>query len=276
MPEDFSHLPEDEKLKAENDFLKMKMMLENGADFHIEKDLPPDLENEFLNRILAFEKQAANPKYIKIYDKLQRPTHFKPVAEIPDSEIEAAWTELRNYMGRYHIDLDVCSPNVTVRELYRFTTEELFEEETDDMDVPGMITSYIYDEFHPDYVYDNTRYAVEDCIKYILNKNPMEFMAMFRSKNLAINEHSGLSEEEFKKIVNRFKNAYDSMQEPEITNVQCNMADGTCDVTGTYAVTVMAGTESLQLSGNWLVQSAWDDEMGGWDIWRVQMEGIKF
>jgi hypothetical protein len=33
MPEEFSHLNEEEKLKAENEFLKMKLMLEQGALF---------------------------------------------------------------------------------------------------------------------------------------------------------------------------------------------------------------------------------------------------
>ena len=44
-------LNELEKLKAENDFLKMKMMLEHGADFYMSgednKELDPEIENQF-------------------------------------------------------------------------------------------------------------------------------------------------------------------------------------------------------------------------------------
>ena len=72
MSEEFKHLNEEERLKAENDFLRMKLMLENGAEFgniESDKDLPPNIENEFLNYIIEFEKHAENPVYIKVFDK---------------------------------------------------------------------------------------------------------------------------------------------------------------------------------------------------------------
>lgn len=50
MPEDFSHLDEEERLRAENEFLKMKLMLERGAQFGLGEniDLPAETENQFL------------------------------------------------------------------------------------------------------------------------------------------------------------------------------------------------------------------------------------
>ena len=56
MPEDFSHLSEDEQLKAENDFLKMKLMLEQGAQFGTVHGNIDDLPK------LIFEKQLLNSK----------------------------------------------------------------------------------------------------------------------------------------------------------------------------------------------------------------------
>jgi hypothetical protein len=35
----------------------------------------------------------------------------------------------------------------------------------DDIFIPGGMTRFTYDEFHPDPIYDNTRTALEDCIK---------------------------------------------------------------------------------------------------------------
>ena len=52
--------PSEEQLKAENDFLKMKLMLEKGAEFHTSGDsmeLPPEAENMFLKNIMEFERQ---------------------------------------------------------------------------------------------------------------------------------------------------------------------------------------------------------------------------
>lgn len=142
-PEEFDNLRSEESLKAENDFLKMKMMLEHGAKFgEGTEDVPPEIENEFLQYVVAFEKQAANPKYIKLYDKIDRPAHFKPVSAIAEEDIETAWGELSDYMINYGVSLGVCSPNVSVRELYRFTTEELFDHDMNDINVPGMMGSF--------------------------------------------------------------------------------------------------------------------------------------
>ena len=137
--EEFENMSEEEKLKAENDFLKMKMMLERGAEFEkTEKgnELSADIENQFLRNIMEFEKQFDQHKITTVYDKIGRPSQFKPVTEIPDTEIEDAWNELYNYMFDHGVDLTATNPNVTARELYRFTTEELFEHQTDDIVSP--------------------------------------------------------------------------------------------------------------------------------------------
>ena len=58
MNENFESSDEEEKLKAENDFLKMKIMLERGATFGGDNsELPAEIENAFLNNVMAFEKQ---------------------------------------------------------------------------------------------------------------------------------------------------------------------------------------------------------------------------
>src|SRR5690242_2555088 len=117
--DDLENMSEEEKLKAENDFLKMKMMLERGAEFHKPDDAPEmssELENKFLRNILEFEKQFEQQKRITIYDKVGKPTQFKPVNEIPESEIESAWDQLHHYMFEHGIEISALSPKVTVRE----------------------------------------------------------------------------------------------------------------------------------------------------------------
>ena len=172
MNENSEH-SEEENLQNENEFLKMKLMLEQGAQFsNMQTDgkLPTEIENQFLKNIIEFEKQFEEHKTIKVFDRIERPAHFKPVNEIPDDEIDNAWDELDEYLHKYGIELSVCSPNISKRELYRFTTEELFNHEMDDMNVPGMMSCFTYDEFYPDYIYDNTNIALHDCIECILKK----------------------------------------------------------------------------------------------------------
>jgi hypothetical protein len=276
--EDFDHLEGDEKLKAENEFMKMKLMLERDASFGTggEGVLPAETENEFLRNIIEFEKQFEEHKTIKVFDKIGRPAHFKPAAEIPDEEIANAWDYLSDHLDRYGISLGACSPNISKRELYRFTLEELFAYEMDDMNIPGMMHGFIYDEFHPDTVYDNTRAATDDCIKYILQQEPLEWTHHFSDDGLRLNGYYPLSINELKNIVNRFKEAYNSLEINEIEAGNCIIDDKLSTVTGKYAVTATIDTENHLLSGNWKVIFLLDEELGYWYITTIEINGINF
>ena len=273
-----SELPEEEKLKNENEFLKMKLMLEQGAEFgtmNTDAELSANAENDFLNYIMAYEKQAAERKMIKVFDRIERPAHFKPVAEIRDNEIDTAWDELDSYLNKYHIDLAVCSPNISNRELYRFATEELFDYEMNDIFIPGGMTCFTYDEFYPDHIYDNTRTALEDCIQCILKKTDFNWMPMLKKEDLCINDHYPLSEKEYINIIKRFKKAYEDIKPYDLATTDCQIVDANCHVKGTYDVTLVLPSEEVNVKGNWLVEFEFDD-FGFWEIYHVYIEGINF
>lgn len=275
---EFDHLDGEDRVKAENEYTKMKLMLEKGAEFHSSSDqqVDPYIEKEMLNCIVEFERQVENPKFIKIYDKLHRPIHFKPVAEVADEEIDNAWQKLSEYMDRFDINLDVCSPNISIRELYRFTVEELFELQINDIDIPGMKCMFIYDEFYPDPIYDNTRSATDDGIRYILCKNPMEWMHNFRKEDLKLNDHISLTAEQFKTRVNQYKAAYDDVDIREIKVHQCQVDDGYCTVTGNYLLLFYLGGEALDRRGAWQVDLELNKEKEYWQITKVKIDGIAF
>ena len=279
MNEHFDPANEEENLKNENEFLKMKLMLEQGAQFGTvpsDSGLPANIENQFLNYVMAYEKQAVERKMIKVFDKIERPNHFKPVNEIPDDEIENAWNELDAYLNKYDIDLAVCSPNISNRELYRFTIEELFDEEMNDMNLSGMITCFTYDEFYPDHKYDNTRGAVEDCIGVILKKQHFDWMPLLKNENLRINDHYPLSEKEYINLINRFKDAYEDIQLQEMNDPVCTIDGNSCYVKGNYNVNLTFSSEEILINGNWMVEYEFDEHLGFWEIANVQLEGINF
>ena len=279
MNEDFNHLSDEEKLKAENEFLKMKLMLEQGAQFgtmQADSELPAGIENQFLRNVMEFEKQFEEQKTIKVFDKIERPNHFKPVNEIPEDEIENAWNNLDEYLHKYGIELSVCSPNISDRELYRFTTEELFNHEMNDMNVPGMMSCFTYDEFYPDYKYDNTRHAVEDCIEVILKKKHFDWMPLLKKENLRINDHYPVSEKEYINLINRFKDAYEDIQLQEMNDPVCTIEGNSCYVKGNYDVTLTFSSEEIFINGEWMVEYEFDEDFGFWEIANVQVEGINF
>jgi hypothetical protein len=278
MNEEFDDLSPEEKLKAENEFLKMKMMLENGAQFGKvegigENDLPPELENQFLQNIMAFEKQFAERKTIKVYDKIKQPTHFKPVAEIADEDIDEAWTTLQNYMQKFGVNLDVISPNIKSRELYRFATEELFEQETDDIDIPGMMSGFIYDEYYPDPEFESLRQA-NTTIQDILKKEALEYAFDFRKDDLQLNKHKGITSDELLEKVNRYKASYDDIIINETELITHNLTENNNKVIGKYSITVHYGSETETIENKWMLELEFDG--GYWVVATALISGIEF
>lgn len=133
-------------LRAENDFLKMKLMLENGARFGGSPDIDPALENIFLNNIIQFEKQFNEKKFIKVFDKLGKPV-ITPLELIDEAEIDEHWQSLNKLMLHNGIQLNAASKKVTARELYHFSTEILFNEEIEEFDIPNLVSCFLYEDF---------------------------------------------------------------------------------------------------------------------------------
>jgi hypothetical protein len=263
----------DDALKAENDFLKLKMMLEHGAEFGTSKDLPAAIENEFLRSVMEYEKQFEKGERIKVFDKLGQPKHFRPVKEISDADMEKEWISLLEFMQSKSVELSVCSPNVGPRELYRFATEELFDVETDKIDMPGMMTCFIYDEFHPDYVYDNSRIAVDDCINYFFDK--AYYSDTYFADKIRVNQHTDLTRAELKYIVQNFKNSYDQIVPVHIESRQCSINGNHCTVKGWYEVAFMVNEKSQVTRGEWTVAFLFDKDSAYWNIKDVQITGIR-
>lgn len=277
MNEEFINPGANEELKAENDFLKLKIMAERGGEFYsADQDaaLPAEIENEFLNNIVEFEKQYDLQNRISVYEKIGKPTHFNPVAEIPDEEIEDAWQALSAWMSDHGVELSACSPRITPREMYRFATEELFQCETDDINIPGMLCGFIYDEFYPDHGYDNARVAADDCIAHILRKAAIQGTCFF-AKQIHLNNHLCFSIDDLTRKVNQFKDAYDEIELKDIFAEYGEIKDVSCAVRGNFSARAQFGNETVEWKGNWLVEFEQDDS-SWWYIVNIQIEGINF
>jgi hypothetical protein len=146
-------LPEDpEDLRLENEILKLKLQAEMGARFESSEELPPELEHQFLQQVVAFEEASRTVQTKKVYDILGRPP-FRRLEELTPQEIGPELHRLYNLLEEKNMELDVQGQYDDVI-LYRFITEELFEHETDDFNLPGMITHFTYEEFHPNHKMD--------------------------------------------------------------------------------------------------------------------------
>ena len=158
-PKKDTQLTREENLKAENHLLRLKLKLEYGMDMQQNNPLDPELENQWLNHVYAFEQQFKNARTISVYDYLGKPS-FKPCETLSPAEIGEELKRIQVIMEHKDVVLDcICDYDDAL--IYKFITEELFAKEMDDMHVPGMVTHYIYEEFHPNHAYDLRRQSMD-------------------------------------------------------------------------------------------------------------------
>ena len=156
--ERFSEDPE-ENLRIENEILKLKMQAESNAVIMMDNEMPPEIENLFLRNVQQFEEAFQNAKQVKLYDYICRPDYL-PESILNDEEIPIELERLNTIMESNNVCLHV-EGSYDPRVIYRFITEELFQHETDDMQIPGMTQNFSYEEFHPNHQLDIQRRTMD-------------------------------------------------------------------------------------------------------------------
>lgn len=167
--EQFSNDP-NENAKMENEFLKLKMNAQFGADFFSGKDgLPPEIENLFLKNVLAFEENHAKAEYVTIYQRINKP-NFKPISELKsEAEVSNALNELIAVLEQHDIRLDICDGPYPDEMIYRFITEELLMQEIEKKNDFGT-SVFIYEEFHPNHKADIER-ITKDFLEHWIDRD---------------------------------------------------------------------------------------------------------
>ena len=257
--------------------LKMKLMLEHGADFKTVKDggLPPELEHFFLNNMVELEEMLASKPMTTVFRAIGSPTHFLPVSQIPDGDIQDAWNELKIHLNRHGIDLSASSPAVTPKELYRFTVEELFEHEMMDLDLPGWRCNFIYDEFHPDPEFEAISRAETLGMHAIFCTEPILEGHSFGNEQLQLNLYHSLSKESFLKIINRFKESFDDIILTSLSKTEARLEERSATVNGHYRARCVLAGERISYRGEWTATLS-KDEMDMWLITGMEIRGIEF
>ena len=155
--ENFNDDPE-QNLRIENEILKLKMQAERGALFGGDmKDLPPEVEAEFLKNVQQFEDSFDKASLITIYEYIGQP-EYKKAEELMPEEVKVEITRITELMHSKNIILEVLG-QYELSVIYKFITEELFQEKIREVNFPGYIHNFIYEEFHPNHNIDIARTA---------------------------------------------------------------------------------------------------------------------
>jgi len=122
----------EENLRLANELLQMKLNAQFGAQSHSFSDLPPELENEFLKNVLAFETnyaeqtESGNPAET-VYERAGNPT-FVPANELDDEAVSEELGKVTEILEKAGIEVGY-SCEYDDRTKYSFITEELFNHE---------------------------------------------------------------------------------------------------------------------------------------------------
>ncbi|MBK5279851.1 MAG: hypothetical protein JJE09_13410 [Bacteroidia bacterium] len=196
--EKFSDDPQ-ENLRMENELLKLKLQAQFGAK-SVGENLPPDIENEFLKNVYAFEQNQGAFNSIKVTEFLGFPDFIK-ASDLDDKLFKEEYVRLIELLEEKSIAVDFIRPRED-RFKYQFIIEELFDH-TMSNSMPGMTLHFIYEEFHADHELD-IRNRMEDFLRDWFRKEFNEFSSELSHQFILANGQTLTREEMLAKIQNLF------------------------------------------------------------------------
>ena len=216
-------------------------------------DLPADLEAEFLASVEEFERRWEEASTTTVRAFLGNPDILHP-ADVPARGIPDELARITEIMNRRNVHLDFICP-VPDAEAYRFIVEELLDHEMEDIPIEGMIHGFIYEEFHPNHLYDVSSVG-RDVAEGLLLGNEWK-VDLYCAEILRVGQVEGVSREDL-----RLRLVAATTGGAVVTSVAS--AVGPCAVDGTEgSVEVEAGWEGVMLETG--------ETKGGRVRWRMEL-----
>ncbi len=142
-----------------------------------------------------------------------------------------------------------------------------------DMDLPGWTNNYIYDEFHPDPVYDNSRLVQEDLFHDIFRKEELFCELQYVKEGFVFNNTEYKDYKPYFEMMSRFKSLFDEIELVEFNVTNCSVSTPNYEVHGNYEAKANSGTNEVIFRGNFKVELLFS-ELGYWDMKSIQIEGF--
>ena len=203
----------DENKRMENELLQLKLKAELGVEAHISANTPASIENIFLKNMLAFEKGLAEAEEINIFGLIGKPD-FAPETKLDDFSVEEALNKIMDLLNEKQIALDFLG-TYDNRTKYKFITEELFEEKVMNVQLPGMIMHFIYEEFHPNHKLDIEHKAAKFIISWFIQEK--EQLSFSLADALVLPDRRVWKKD---KVMDRFVKVFDSYPQFKNGNYQ--------------------------------------------------------
>ncbi len=145
--------PEEIDFDLENELMLIKMQAEFGAQVYLPDEdndsLPAEVKYELLQSVYEFEEAyfQAMPSVVDVYTKLGAPRFLNETC-LTDEGIVIELKRMVDMMSNCSIIFEH-EYDYEPRRLYKFITEELFNEQMEDLSIPGFYKHFFYEDFHP-------------------------------------------------------------------------------------------------------------------------------
>lgn len=266
--------------KIDNELKKKKLKDKYGGQFTEPNELPPDVEEEWLNYLEEFEKQFENAKGITVWQYMGKPP-FMTIDELLPEDISYELDRLIDLMHEKSIDLcTLCEVDDAV--LYEFITEEFFQHEMSGISIPGMTHNFTYEEFHP-----NNRLDIKHAIDYFLE------MTLGKMKDLGGEGYSLLciDTENYKDAdgnrvekqiitnsINNFLDAFDYFDVETYDELKVELNAEETDAMVGFWIHFKGlfenGSEAYDFKGHGCFKLK-PAKYDGWDIYHIDLPGLK-
>lgn len=160
------------------------------------------------------------------------------------------------------------------REAYRFITEELLDEEIDDIQIPGMVTHFVYEEFHPNDREDAKMWAEEFLSAFFSNEEEMLMVAL-GEEELYSADGEAISLAQFKQEIEYFYSRFSVIMAYSFESLSAKVdgdyatveVDTTLEALDTELgqISIHSGLSRIRLKRS---------EYGGWDVIQAKIAGL--
>jgi hypothetical protein len=262
-----------DQIRFENELKKIQLELEHDARFYSSPDanLPVEIESLWLDKIKQFEDAYKNCKKIIMYDKIGRPD-YRRVNEIPDSGMKMELKRIQDILIQNWIMVDFLY-EVDDSEKYRFITEDLFPEEIDDIDIMGMVSHFIYEEYYPNDERDIHDISLE-FINYIFREGTaLDPKSFFLDDKIKFNdgwENAG----SFTGKIKKFRQPWDVLQVNKFRFLSLNIKEDKAKVDFHIRYSCISSTDINKKIISGKGRFSFENKYNLWFIMEVDIPGI--
>lgn len=272
--EDPSKLSPEERIRMENEVEKLKLSALYGAEFYSNNELPPEMENEWLKYISAFEEQAGNVKQITLAERLGNP-EFPLIEKLNEKGVEEMLDKVQKLMADngFYIDTIVEVPDA---EIYRFITEELLQHEIDDLKIEGLQTCFIYEEFHPNDRL-NIEQTLDDFIRQMFSRDFRDYLDMHLAESILNSDGELIPKENAIKKAIAFGDLYEHFTIEKLEEFDITIDEEQMRSSVTFHLSFTAHTGDVLHSFKGTARATLTKgNLGYWNILELELPGFKF